>query len=87
MDLGSVLAEFLPSFPSQIWMSGVTFVTFFGYTKCDASLLPLSHFLEESDALAYENCFFTSDVFRHILPEECLFLAPPVQTFFEREEM
>jgi len=28
--LGSVLAGFLPIFPSQIWVSDVTFVTFFG---------------------------------------------------------
>ena len=39
---GSVLPGFLLSFPSQIWVSDVTFVTFFGDKKCDAS--HLSHF-------------------------------------------
>jgi len=41
-DSGSVLVEVLPRFPSQIWGSDVTFVTFFGDKQCDASLL--SHF-------------------------------------------
>ena len=80
-ELESVLAEFLPSFPSQIWVSDVTCVTFFGDKKCDA--LHLSHLWEECDALAHENIFPTCDVFckkRHIL-------APPVQNFFEREDM
>ena len=54
--LGSVLPGFLPSFPSQIRVSDVTFVTFFGDNKCDAS--HLSHFWEECDALAHE-IFFT----------------------------
>jgi len=54
--LGSVLHGFLPSFPSQIWVSDVTFVTFFGDKKCDAS--HLSHFWEECDDLAHENIFF-----------------------------
>ena len=54
--LGSVLPGFLPSFPSQIWVSDVTFVTFFGDKQCDAS--HLSHFWEECDALAHENIFF-----------------------------
>ena len=53
---GSVLAEFLPRFPSQIWVSDVTFVTFFRDKKCDA--LHLSHFLEECDALAHENVLY-----------------------------
>ena len=34
----------------------VTFVTFFGDKKCDAS--HSSHFWEECDALAHENIFF-----------------------------
>jgi len=55
-NLGSVLTGFLPSFPFQIWVSDVTFVTFFGDKKCDAS--HLSHFWEECDALAHENVFF-----------------------------
>jgi len=54
--LGSVLTRFLPSFASQIWVSDVTFVTFFGDKKCDAS--HLSHLWEECDALAHENIFF-----------------------------
>jgi len=33
----AALPEFLPSFPSQIWVSDITFVTFFGDKKCDAS--------------------------------------------------
>jgi len=53
--LSSVLAEFLPSFPSQIWVGDVNFVTFFGDKKCEASLV--SHFSEESDALAHEIFF------------------------------
>jgi len=53
--IGSVSAEFLPMFPSQIWVSDVTFVTFFSDKKCDA--LHLSHFWEECDALAHENIF------------------------------
>jgi len=53
---GSVLTGFLPSFPSQIGVSDVTFVTYFGDKKCDAS--NLSHFWEECDALAHENIFF-----------------------------
>jgi len=56
LELGSVLAEFLPRFPCQIWASDVTFVTFFGDKKCDA--LHLSHFWEECDALAHENIIF-----------------------------
>ena len=52
---GSVLPGFLPSFPSQICVSDITFVTFFGDKKCDAS--HLSHFWEECDALAHENIF------------------------------
>jgi len=54
--LGSVLTGFLPGFPSQIWVSLVTFVTFFGDKKRHASRL--SHFWEECDALAHENNFF-----------------------------
>jgi len=50
---GSVLPGFLPSFPSQIWVSEVTFVTFFGAKKCDAS-----HFWEECGALGHENVLF-----------------------------
>ena len=53
VDLRSVLPGFLPSFPSQIWVSDVTFVTVFGDRKCD-----VSHFWEECDALAHENYFF-----------------------------
>jgi len=53
---GSVLTGFLPSFPSQIWVSDVTFVTFCGDKKCDAS--HSSHFWEECDALAHEIFFF-----------------------------
>ena len=82
---GSVLPGFLPSFPSQIWVSDVTFDTFFGDKKCDAS--HFSHFWEECDALAHENMFLTCDVFCHILPGKRHILAPPVQNFFEREEM
>ena len=33
IHLGSVLPGFLPSFPSKIWVSDVTFVTFFGEQK------------------------------------------------------
>ena len=40
--IGSDLPGFLPSFPSQIWMSDVTFVTFSGDKQCDAS--HASHF-------------------------------------------
>ena len=54
--LGSVLAEFLSRFPSQIWVSDVTFVAFFNDHQCHA--LHLSHFWEECDALAHENMFF-----------------------------
>ena len=82
--LGSVLPGFLPSFPSQIWVSDVIFVTFFGDKKCVAS--HLSPFWKECDALAHE-FFLTCDVFCHILPEKCHILALPVQNFFEREEM
>jgi len=53
---GSVLTGFLPSFPSQFWVSDVTFVTCLGDQKCDAS--HLSHFWEECDALAHENILF-----------------------------
>jgi len=42
--------------PVSIWMSDVTFVTFFGDKKYYASYL--SHFWEECDALAHENIFF-----------------------------
>jgi len=77
--LGSVLAQFLPRFPSQIWVSDVTLVTFFGDKKCDA--LHLSHFWEECDALAHDNLFLTVNVFCHILPEKRHILAPPVQIF------
>jgi len=42
---GSVSAEFLPRFPSQIWVSDVTLVTFFGDKKYDAS--HVSYFWEE----------------------------------------
>ena len=85
VDWGSVLTGFLPTFPSQIWVSDGTFVTFFGDKKCDVS--HLSHFWEECDALAHENIFWTSDFFCHILPEKRHILAPPVQNIFEREEM
>ena len=61
-------------------LSNVTFVTFFGDKKCDAS--HFSHFWEECDALAHENICWTCDVFWHILPETCHILAPPVQNFF-----
>jgi len=38
--------------------------------------------------LSHTKIFFvTCDVFCHILPEKRHILAPPVQTFFEREEM
>ena len=37
--------------------------------------------------LAHEFLFLTCDIFCHILPEELHILAPPVQNFFEREEM
>jgi len=47
------LFGFLLSIPSQIWVSDVTLVTFFGDKQCDAS--HLSHFWEECDALAQEN--------------------------------
>jgi len=53
---GSVLPGFLPSFPSQIWVSDVTFVTFSSDKQCDAS--HLSHFWEECDALAHKYIFF-----------------------------
>ena len=43
-------------FPSQIWVSDVTFVTFSGDQKCNAS--HLSHFWEKCDALAHENISF-----------------------------
>ena len=43
LQVGSVLTGFLPSFPSQIRVGGVTFVTFFGDKKCDASLSPVSN--------------------------------------------
>jgi len=56
-DYGSVLPRFLSSFPSQIWVSDFTFVTFFGDKQCDAS--HLSHFWEECDALAHENIFLS----------------------------
>jgi len=56
IDIGSVLPGFIPSLPSQIWVSDVTFVTFFGDKKCHAS--HLSHFWEECDALAHENIVF-----------------------------
>ena len=65
------------------WVSDVTFVTFFGDKKCDAS--HLSHFLGKCDALAHE--ILTWEVFCHILSEHRHVLAPPVQNFFEREEM
>jgi len=81
----SVLPGFLPSFPSQIWVNDVTFVTFFGDKKCDAS--HLSHFWAECDALAHNFFLLTCDVFCHILSENRHILAPPVQNFFEREEM
>jgi len=54
--LRPALPGFLLSFPFQIWVSDVTFVTFFGDKKCDAS--HLSHFWEERDALAHENTIF-----------------------------
>ena len=56
VSLGSILPGFIPSFPSQIWVSDITFVTWFGDRQCDAS--HLSHFWEECDALAHENIFF-----------------------------
>jgi len=76
----SVLPGFLPSFPSQIWVSDVTF-------SGDKKASHLSHFWEECDALAHQIFFITFDVFGHILPEKRHILAPPVQNFFEREEM
>jgi len=42
--LGSVLAEFPPRFPFQIWVRDITFVTVSGDKKCDVS--HLSHFWE-----------------------------------------
>jgi len=62
-------------------------LSFSGDKKCYAS--HLSHVWEECDALAHENTkfFLTCDVFCHILPEKRHILAPPVQNFFEREEM
>jgi len=48
----SVLDQFLPRFPSQIWVSDVTFVTFFGDKKCDASRV--SHVWGECDALTHK---------------------------------
>jgi len=65
-------------------VSDVTFVTFFGEKKYDA--LHLSH-LEECDALAHEIFSLTCDIFGHILPEKRHIFAPPVQNFFEWEEM
>ena len=55
-DYGLVLAQFLPRFPSQIWVSDVIFVTFFCHKKRD--VLHLSQFWEECDALAHGNNFF-----------------------------
>ena len=84
--LGRNLGKTYPYFfPSQIWVSDVTFVTFFGDKKCDKS--HLSHFWEECDALAHENIFVTCDVFCHILPEKLYILAQTVQNCFERQEM
>jgi len=71
------LTQISSSFPSQIWVNDVTFVTFSGDKKCDAS--HLSHFWEECDALAHESILFlTCDVFCHIFPEKRHILAPPV---------
>jgi len=53
--IGSVSIDFFPRFSSQVWVSDVTFVTFFVDTKCDA--LHLKHFWKECDALAHENTF------------------------------
>jgi len=47
--LGSVSSEFLPNFQSQIWVSDVTFVTFFGDKK--------SHFWGKFDVLAHDFFF------------------------------
>jgi len=81
--LGSVLPGFLPSFPSQICGSVVTFVTFSGDKQCDAS--HVSHFWEECDALAHENIVFNS---WHFLSHPSRKTSHPlVQKFFELEEM
>jgi len=53
-----------------MWVSDVTFVTFFGDKKCDGS--HLSHFWEECDecdALAHD-FFLNGHVFCHILPKK-----------------
>ena len=60
--LGSVLAEFLPSFPSQICVSDVTLTSHLTYIRI---YIKITQIFSE---------------WRHIL-------APPVQNFFEREEM
>jgi len=84
--IGSVLAQFRPRFPSQIWVSDVTFVTFSGDKKCDAS--QLSHFWEECDNLAHENLFFNLWRFlSHPSRKTSHFRPRWYKTFFEREEM
>ena len=68
LKLGCVSAEFLPRFPSQIWSSDVTFVTFFGDEKCDVS--HLSHSGKNVTLSHTKSNFLTCDVFCHILPKK-----------------
>jgi len=83
--LGSVLPGFLLSFPSQIWVSDVTFVTFFRWQKmCRVTFVTFLERMWRSRARIF---FLTSDVFCHTLLEKCHILALPVPNFFEREEM
>ena len=83
--LGLVLADFLPRSPISDVGEWRLFCHFFGDQKCNAPLLWF--FSAESDALEHEYFFLNWWRFLSLFPENRHFLAPPVQTKFEWEEI
>jgi len=53
LSLGSVLPGLLTSFPSQIWVSDIIFVSFFGDQKCD-----ICHISEKNVILSHTKILF-----------------------------
>ena len=80
--LGLVSPRFITSFPCQIRVSDVTFVTFFGDKQCYAS--HLSHFWEESRTQKY--LFQLVMFFVTSFPRKGHIFAPPVQNFLNRKK-
>ena len=81
-------AQFVDFFPDSRFRSGwvTSHLSLFPVTKKETRYI--CHISGKNVTISHTKILFlTCDVFGHILPEKCHILAPPVQNFFEREEM